>query len=397
MGMEITLIINPGSSSKKFALYQGRTRLLDAYVERNENGFEMCTAISGIQQKCELLDKQGFKESLHDFLALAQKLNHITDPTDVTRVVMRVVAPGTFFQTHREINNEYSSRLQAVTALAPLHIPHLIHEIEAIKKFLPNVKIIAASDSAFHSTIKDFVRRYSLPENESKKYDIYRFGYHGLSIASVIKKAARLTLKEASRTIVCHIGSGVSVTAVRDGRSVDTTMGYSPGSGLIMGSRAGDLDAGALLALMQAKNLKPTDAQLYLQTNGGLFGLTGEADLRQLLARRAQGDQVATDAISSFVYHIQKAIGAYVAILGGVDAVIFTATASERNSVLRSLIVENLSGLGISMVTEKNEACLSRDGILSADDSPVVVMVIKTDEANEMLSIGETFSPLVER
>lgn len=390
--MEITLIINPGSSSKKFALYQGRTMVLNAYVERSGDGFEMCTAISGIQQKCELLDKKGFKESLHDFLALAQKLNHITGPTDVARVVMRVVAPGTFFQTHREINDEYLSRLQAVTALAPLHIPHLVHEIEAIKKFLPNVKIIAASDSAFHSTIKDFVRRYSLPENESKKYDIYHFGYHGLSIASVVKKAARVVSNKISRTIVCHIGSGVSVTAVRDGRSVDTTMGYAPGSGLIMGSRAGDLDAGALLVLMQAKNLKPTDAQLYLQTNGGLFGLTGEADLRQLLARRAQKDQVATDAISSFVYHIQKAIGSYVAILGGVDAVIFTATASERSAVLRSLIVENLSGLGISIMADKNEACLSRDGVLSADDSQVVVMVLKTDEANEMLSISETFS-----
>jgi acetate kinase len=189
---------------------------------------------------------------------------------------------------------------------------------------------------------------------------------------------------------VCHIGSGVSITAVKNDVSIDTTMGYAPGSGLLMGSRAGDLDTGALLALMQAQNLKPADAQVYLQTNGGLRGLAGEADLRLLLERRARGDKAAQDAISSFIYHIQKAIGSYVAIMGGLDTLIFTATASERSPSLRSLVVEKLSGLHIQINEEKNERCVSRDGMISEDDSAVAVLVIKTDEADEILRASET-------
>lgn len=389
--MAVTLIVNPGSSSKKFALYKEKALLLSAYVERSEKGFEMCTAISGIQQRCQLLDKQGFKDSLGSFLDTARAAAHIKNDSDIDVVAVRVVAPGTFFQEHRVVDEDYIIRLKKAETVAPLHVPQILAELESIKRFLPQSKIVAASDSAFHRTIPEFVRRYSLPESESVKYDVYRFGYHGLSVASVMRRVVGLTKKSTQRSIVCHIGSGVSITAVKDGVGIDTTMGYAPGSGLIMGSRAGDLDTGALLTLMQLQNLKTADAQVYLQTKGGLQGLTGESDLRLLLERRARGDADATNAIASFVYQIKKVIGAYTAILGGLNAVILTATASERSPILRKLILSDLSILNIKLDIEKNEVCVGRDGLISVPDSPVSVLVVKTDEANEILRVSELF------
>ncbi len=387
--MGITLIVNPGSSSKKFAIYKDNSLLLNAYVESSSDGYIMCTLINGLQQQCNPINRHHFHESLSDFIFLAVEKKIINDLLDITKVIVRVVAPGTFFQRHREIDSEYVQKLKVSASVAPLHIPHLLREIEIIKKLLPKTKMIAASDSAFHSTIPDHIRKYSLPDNETNKHDIYRFGYHGLSVSSVVGRIHAVTGMCSKRTVICHIGSGVSVTAVKDEKSFDTSMGYSPGSGLIMGSRAGDLDNGALLALMQTKNLKPIDAQTYVQTQGGLFGLSGIVDLRLLLEKRIHGDAVAIRTIDSFVYQIQKAVGGYVAVLGGIDLLVFTATASERSSVLRAMITKELFGLGIKLDIEKNELCVGRDGVISSLGSAVKIAVIKTDESSEMLRISK--------
>jgi len=388
--MAFTLVVNPGSSSKKFALYQDRTAKLTAYVERSADGFEMCTTVGSTQQRCNVLDKNDYKDSLNNFLKLAVSEKHISDYATITKVAVRAVAPGTYFQEHRVVDAEYLAELAKLVTIAPLHIPHLLQEIEAIKKFLPSARILAISDSAFHKTMPAVSRQYAISTADSERFDVFRFGYHGLSVASVMRRVEKIATRPVKRAVVCHIGSGVSVTAVVEGKSVDTTMGYAPGSGLVMGSRAGDIDPGALLVLMQAKNLKPSDAQVYLQSSGGLRALAGEADLRVLLERRSRGDAAAESAIASFVYHIQKAIGAYVAVLSGIDALIFTATASERSPALRALIVEKLAGLQITLDTDKNEACFSRDGVLSKEGSVVEVLVIKTNEADEILHASLT-------
>jgi acetate kinase len=385
--MAITLIVNPGSSSKKFALYKEGVLVLSSYIERSEDGFEMCVSVGGVQQRCELVSRHKFQESLGKFLENAKERKIIINFSEVSCVAVRVVSPGTFFQSHREIDDIYIKRLREQESSAPLHIPHVLSEIKIIKEVLPDVRIMSASDSAFHATIPDYIRQYSLQKEESKKYDIYRFGYHGLSVSSVVKRIHSITGVDSKKAVVCHIGSGVSVTAVKDYMSFDTTMGYSPGSGLLMGSRAGDLDVGALLALMKIQNLKPMDAQTYIQNYGGLRGLTGESDLRLILEKSSQGDKNANEAISAFVYHIQKSIGAYMAVLGGLDTLVFTATAGERSSTLRSLVVEELKGLGIELDSDKNELCISRDGVISKSSSSVKVLVIKTDEANEILRI----------
>ncbi len=387
--MGITLIINPGSSSKKFFLYKDDVLLISAYVGSDGEGFNLCIFLKGIQQSRQSINRHRFQESLRDFLEYAEGLGIINGLAEIGTVAFRVVAPGTFFQAHSEITDEYIKKLQQAEAAAPLRIPHLLKEIIFVKEILPQARLIGASDSAFHITMPDYIREYSLPKEDVSKHEILRFGYHGLATASVIRRIHAVTGQEPARVVVCHIGSGVSVTAIKDGKCFDTSMGYGPSSGLIMGSRAGDVDTGALLRLMQIKNLKPIDANTYIQTQGGLFGLTGEIDLRILLERQMGGDAKAKKAISSFVYQIQKKIGGYMAIMGGLDLLVFTATAAERSPVLRSLITDELNGLGIKIDSEKNDLCVSKDGMISLSGAEVKVAVIKADEAGEILKISQ--------
>lgn len=383
--MAFTLVINPGSSSKKFAVYKDTTCILDAYIERSEDGFEMCSIVGGVQQRCSLIEKKEYKNSLRNFLLLATQGDFLTSETDITRVALRVVAPGTYFTQHQKVTDAYIAALERNSVLAPLHIPHVLQEIAAVREFLPQATLYGISDSAFHASKPEVARRYAIAAVDAVALDIYRYGYHGLSVSSVLRRYGRVAHRSAKKILVCHIGSGVSVTAVRDGRCVDTSMGYAPGSGLIMGSRAGDIDAGALLALMQQRQLKPNDAQVYLQSMGGLQALGNESDLRLLLLRRARGEAEATLAVEAFIYHLQKTIGAYIAILGGVDTIILTATASERSPLLRSLLLEPLATFGIMLDATKNESCINRDGVISSTTSAVEVVVVKTAEADEIL------------
>ncbi|MEZ4104065.1 MAG: hypothetical protein R3B60_02130 [Candidatus Paceibacterota bacterium] len=388
--MAVTLIVNTGSSSKKFALYDKDKRLVSSYVESDGRGYNMCTLVEGMQQHCDMIEANKYDLSLNNFIKQAEERKLIEEGLeDIKTVALRVVAPGTFFQKHQEINDDYLHKLRTIEPNAPLHIPHLLREIKIIRDLLPKARLIAVSDSAFHATLPEVARNYSLPENDVKNYDLYRFGYHGISISSVFRRVHAVSGVDPKRAIVCHVGSGVSVTAVKDGKSIDTTMGYAPGTGLIMSSRAGDLDVGVMLSFMQMKNLKPVDAETYLQTQGGLKGISGEIDLRLLLERKAQKNIIAEKAVSAFVYQLKKAIGSYFAILGGLDMIIFTATAAERSPVLRSYIIDGLGDLGIKIDQDKNQLCVSKDGVISEGGSKVKVVVIKTDESDEIYRISK--------
>jgi acetate kinase len=387
--MAFTLVINPGSSSKKFALFEDAVLKLDAYVERSDEGYLMCSTVGGVQQTCGLLDKKGYKHSLGNFIEVAKSAGYIATNSDIAKVAIRVVAPGTYFSEHKVITTEYENKLREIEVLAPLHIPHVLEEISAIRQYLGDSVLFGISDSAFHSTLIAPAKHYSLSKSLTSKYDIYRFGYHGLSVSSVVKRLKHIYGEVPKRVVVCHIGSGVSVTTVREGKSIDTTMGYAPGSGLVMGSRAGDLDAGALLALMQLLNIKTADAQMLLQTEGGLRAVGGDSDLRVLLDGRARGDEKSVLAIELFVFHIKKAIGAAVSVLDGIDELVFTATASERSPVLRSLILESLSAFGVVVDEDKNAQLVGKEGIINKDGS-VTVRVLKANEARELFEASLT-------
>ncbi len=390
--MAVTLIVNPGSSSKKYALYEGDELLLSAQVEHDETGLILCTTVNGTTDRCQPIEATAYDTSLLNFIERALNEKVLKSTTEIVTVGVRMVAPGTYFTQHRLVDEDFMVRLAKSATRAPLHIPHTLREISVLRQALPQALIVAASDSDFHARMPEKAKRYSLSRLEAETLDLYRFGYHGLSVASVIRRLSTLALKPESKVIVCHIGSGVSVTAVKNGQSIDTTMGYAPGSGLIMGSRAGDLDAGALLSLMQVRNLKAVDAQTYVQTYGGLRGLAGESDLRYLLDQKSKGNPEATLAIESFVYGIQKVIGAYLVALSGIDALIFTATAGERSPVLRSLITLPLSSLKIQIDEEKNNSHISVDGVISKPESTVLIGVLRGDEASEILKVTQSIN-----
>jgi acetate kinase len=388
--MGYALIVNPGSSSKKYALYNQSREVLRMHFEQTGHGFEVCTQVDTSRQLCEGIKESQFTHAVDAVLAEAVMQKLIVKKEDVELVCVRIVAPGTFFQKHQEIDDAFIHALHAEKDAAPLHIPSQLYEIETLKQSLPHARFLGISDSAFHATLNPSARNYAIPHADAARADIYRFGYHGISVASVVRKAPQVYGELPKRMVVCHIGSGVSVTAVQNGNSFDTTMGYAPGSGLVMGTRAGDVDAGALLALMRTENMRVLDAQMYIQTRGGLLARAGESDLRKVLEACAHKNEEAQAAFDMYVYHIRKAIGSYVAALGGVDAVVLTATASERNSLFRKKLLSGMEALGIVLSDSKNDTLIGKTGIISDPESSVTVAVVVSDEIKEMYSIAET-------
>ena len=336
--MGTTLVVNPGSSSKKYALYNDGEPVIEIRFEKTNTGFETCLSVIGGQQTCESVSAIGFSDAFSKVFSSTRDYLKQANLSELDSIVVRVVSPGTFFQKHAEVDKEYLDQLNKRQASAPLHIPTILKEIKSIQKHYPKIRIIAASDSAFHADMPPQARDFSIAVKDVKKFDIHRFGYHGLSVASVVRRIHSVIGQDPERMVVCHIGNGVSVTAVKGGKSVDTTMGFSPTSGLPMGSRAGDIDSAALLELMRVKNFRPTDAEMYLNTNGGLSGMAQDSDIRRLLDRRSKHDPVAVQALDTFAYNIQKAVAAMTVALGGLDVLVLTATASVRSSELRCLI-----------------------------------------------------------
>ena len=391
--MATTLVVNPGSSSRKYALYERGQVVLEFRFEDTNSGFEMCSQVSGTQQICEAVSKDDFTEA---FARVEDAVNSYLFREGRGRrldnVVVRVVAPGTFFQRHAVIDDAYVAELKKKVTVAPLHVPHILREIESAQKHFKQARLIAASDSAFHSEIPLVAREYSILREDANEFDIHRFGYHGLSVASVVRRIHALIGLDPERLVVCHIGSGTSVTAVKNGKSVETSMGFAPATGLPMGSRAGDVDTAALLELMRAKHWRPSEAEMYINTNGGFAGMAGESDIRRLLDRRSKNDAVAAQALNVFAYNMQKMIAAQTVALGGLDAIVLTATAAVRSSELRALILQGLSHLGVQMSKDRNDLLVSKEGVISVRNSTVKVVVMRTDEMGEMAQVAEQIS-----
>lgn len=389
--MASTLVVNPGSSSRKYALYVDGKAELEICFEQTNTGFQMCSRVVGTQQICEAVDDSSFETA---FSMVADEVNNylvrLSAGKRLDNIVVRIVAPGTYFQKHAEINEEYVTKLQQRESSAPLHIPVILREIRSAKKYFPTVKLLAASDSAFHSTMPKIARNYSLPSADLEQYDIYRFGYHGLSVSSVVRRIHSIIGLYPENVVVCHIGNGTSLTAVKNGKSVETTMGFSPSTGLPMGTRAGDVDSAVVLELQRVKNLLPSEAELYINTNGGLQGMSGVSDIRMLLERRSQFDETAIQALDKFAYHIQKAVASMTIALGGLDVLIFTATAAVRSSALRELVTSKLKHIGVVISPDRNELMVGKDGVISVRNSPIKVVVMRTDEMGEMAHVGAT-------
>lgn len=390
--MATTLVVNPGSSSRKYALYEGVELALELRFENTDSGHEMCSVLAGTQQVCEAINQTEFAEASDRVKEEVDKYlfgkKGVREPDNV---VIRVVAPGTDFQRHAVIDDAYVKRLQKLEEKAPLHVPVILREVKSARQNFKRSRIIAASDSAFHADMPSAARNYSIKASDAADHDIYRFGFHGLSVASIVRRIHAVIGQDPERMIVCHIGSGVSVTAVKNGKSVETSMGFAPATGLPMSSRAGDIDSAALLELMRVKNFNVPEAKMYVATNGGLIGVAGESDIRGLLDRRSQKDPTATEALDMFAYRLQKEIAAQTVALDGLDVLVLTATASVRSAELRRLIVGGLAHLGVQLSEDRNDLLVGKDGVLSVRNSAVKVVVMRTDEMREMAQVGDQF------
>ncbi len=295
----------------------------------------------------------------------------------------RMVHGGEKFNKSVRLTPEVMEAFAACNDLAPLHNPANIKGVNAVKALLPNIPQVGVFDTAFHQTMPDYAFMYALPYNLYKEYGVRRYGFHGTSHRYVSQRVCEFLgcKPEDKRIITCHIGNGASIAAVKYGKCVDTSMGLTPLEGLMMGTRTGDIDAGAVTYLMDKFNLDTKGISDLLNKKSGLAGVSeGSSDFRDILAGIAAGNDKARLAKEMYTYRIKKYIGAYAAAMGGVDIILFTGGAGENQWEVREGATDGLEYMGVKMDQTKNRSCRATEAILSADDSKVTVCCIPTDE-----------------
>ena len=398
----LILTLNCGSSSVKYLLYDWKRKrpVAKGMVER------VTIAGSYITHEITNLKPITVKRECGDhrtaITLIMEVLQHpdfgvIKDLNEISAVGHRVVHGGERFTCSTRINNEVLRVIKATSFLAPLHNPPNIAGIEGAMEALPEVPHIAVFDTAWHQTIPEHAYIYALPYEWYQKYGVRRYGFHGTSLLYVAKRAAVLLGKDPFEInlISCHIGNGVSVNAVRNGLSVDTSMGFTPLEGLVMGTRPGDHDVAIDFFVMEKENLSGKEMDNILNKKSGILGITGKfTDRRDVLKASAEGDSRCKLALEVEAYRLKKYIGAYCAALGRVDAVIFTAGVGELSADIRRLVLEDLTGLSIKFDPEKNNLARSRNAEfdISAPDSGAKVFIIPTDE--EMVFVEDAVAIL---
>ena len=312
----------------------------------------------------------------------SEKFGCIKNFDEIEAVGHRLVHGGEKFNSSVLINDEVIAKVKECYDLAPLHNPVNIAGVDAISEILPDVPQVGVFDTAFHQTMPSYAYMYGLPYEMYEKYGVRRYGFHGTSHRYVSRRACEfLGLEyEKQRIITCHIGNGGSITAIKDGKSVDTSMGMTPVEGLIMGTRCGDVDPGALLYIQQKEHLDHEGMQALINKKSGVAGLTGvSSDMRDIEKAVEEGNERAIMALNMYEYRITKYIGAYTAALGGVDVIVFTGGVGENQTGTRERICKQLAFLGIEFDVEKNKT-RGEEIELSTPNSKVRVVVIPTDE-----------------
>ena len=313
---------------------------------------------------------------------------------EIDAVGHRMVHGGEKFSQSVLLTPEVLEAFTACNDLAPLHNPANLKGVNAISAILPNVPQVGVFDTAFHQTMPDYAYMYAVPYELYQKYGVRRYGFHGTSHRYVSKRVCEFlgVNPEGQRIITCHIGNGGSITAIKDGKSVDTSMGLTPLEGLMMGTRSGDIDAGAVTYIMEKEGLDAAGLSNLLNKKSGVMGIFGESsDMRDLEAAVAAGNPRARLAENMYFYRIKKYIGAYAAALGGVDILVFTGGVGENQASARWGACEGLEFMGIKLDAEKNKV-RGEEAVISTDDSKVKVVVIPTDE--ELMIASDTMAIL---
>ena len=319
---------------------------------------------------------------------------------EINAVGHRMVHGGERFSESVLLNKEVLDAFIACNDLAPLHNPANLKGVNAVSAILPNVPQVGVFDTAFHQTMPDYAYMYAIPYELYEKYGVRRYGFHGTSHRYVSQRVCEFlgVDPKGKKIITCHIGNGGSISAIKDGKCIDTSMGLTPLEGLVMGTRSGDIDAGAVTFIMEKEGLNATGVSNLLNKKSGVLGVSGvSSDMRELEAAVAAGNPKAILAEKMYFYRIKKYIGAYAAALGGVDIILFTGGVGENQANCRSEVCEGLEFMGVKIDLEKNKV-RGEEAIISADDSKVTVAVIPTDEelmiASDTLAIPVSYTHL---
>jgi acetate kinase len=386
---EKILVVNCGSSSLKYSFYDtaDESRHASGGVERiGLDGTRIAHRGPGGEVKREL-PKAGFAEAFTAMLAelTAKETGAIGGAGEVSVVAHRVVHGGEKFTEGTLITDEVLAQIEAHNPLAPLHNPLNVAGIREMRRIFPAVPHVAVFDTAFHHTLPPYAYLYGLPYELYERQAVRRYGFHGPSHQFVSLRGAQFLHRRPNelRLVSCHLGNGSSLCAVNHGRSVDTTMGFTPAEGLIMGTRCGDVDAGVLAFLERNEGLTATQSETMLNKQSGLLGLSGvSSDMREVLQAADEGHPRALLALKTYCYRVRKDIGAYVAAMSGLDAVVFTGGIGQGSAEVRALALQGLDCMGITVDDQRNRDARGFDEVcrISADDSKVAVLVVPTDE-----------------
>lgn len=393
------LVLNCGSSSIKYKLFDMKNKEVIAQggIEKIglKGSFLKLTLPNGEKK---VLEKDIPEHTVGVEFILNTLVNSeygaIKSLEEINAVGHRMVHGGEKFSESVLLTQEVLDAFAACNDLAPLHNPANLKGVSAISAILPNVPQIGVFDTAFHQTMPDYAYMYAIPYELYKKYGVRRYGFHGTSHRYVSNRVCEFlgVSPEGKKIITCHIGNGASISAIKDGKCMDTSMGLTPLEGLIMGTRSGDIDAGAVTFIMDKEKLNATEVSDLLNKKSGVFGISGvSSDMRELEAAVAAGNPKAILAEKMYFYRMKKYIGAYAAALGGVDIIVFTGGVGENQTNCRSAVCEGLDFMGIKVDDTKNKV-RGEEAVVSSDDSRVKVVVIPTDE--ELLIASDTMSIL---
>ena len=394
------LVINCGSSSLKFQLINAESEevLAKGLCERIGIDGRLTYQPAGGEKEISEKAMSTHTEAIQFVIdALTnEKTGVVKSLSEIGAVGHRIVHGGEKFASSVVITEEVKKAVEECNDLAPLHNPANLIGVEACEKLMPGTPMVAVFDTAFHQTMPEKAYMYGLPYEYYEKYKVRRYGFHGTSHSYVSKKAAEVMGKayDEVKTIVCHLGNGASVSAVLNGKSVDTSMGLTPLEGLVMGTRSGDIDPAIMEFIAQKENLDIEGIMNVLNKKSGVFGLSGEisSDFRDLTGAMAEGDKKAKIALEVFAYRVAKYIGAYAAAMNGVDDIVFTAGIGENVSYVREQVCSYLGYLGVELDPDANEKFRGEQGEITKPGCKVRVFVIPT---NEELAIARETLALV--